>query len=129
MTEIKDERTAFLRTSKIHVFDHGQSPADLLKEKINYMSQNPELINNNISSYLEEILEYVDKLDRPAFINPLAFILGRLGVQNNKLVTKENFRKLGAISKKITTNDTKIDYKVDIVDIIRYSRLWLTLFQ
>ncbi len=131
MTEYKDERSAPYRTSRMQTFDHRQSPTDLLKTKINILinilDQKKELknIKINVLSYLPEILEYVDKIDKPYFINPLAFILGRLGIQSNKLVTKNEFKILGNISSTISKD--VVDYKVDVVDIIRYSRLWTTL--
>jgi hypothetical protein len=76
----------------------------------------------------EQILNGVDKLNKPGYKNAVAFILGFFASNYGSNLTEENvqsiFNILPAINK--LSNEFPI-FKVNKADVIRYARLWKNL--
>lgn len=95
-------------------------PKDILQLNLNLILQDDTL---DVPSSLKLIIvDAVTKLDFPQFINPLGFILGRLAIVNKKLINKEAFKALAIRAKSFKLDN--LSYKVGLIDIIRYAKLW-----
>ena len=76
------------------------------------------------------IIDYIQKLDKPGYKNPVGYILGYYASNGGYSITEKNVDKIFNVLNRINSLSIEFPiFKISKPDVIRYGRMWLNLIR